>query len=463
MYERKEAGNSGAYYPAFLCMDVNTPDDLYYLGHYPLDERTEAVFLHEYIHYLQDLTTVAGLARIETIVDQIKWICSVASERQKLKLPISLNTWAYNVIPNAHSLSISKGEFKVRDTQGCVVAANIARIVSFELVDSTILYSSGQMFHGKAVARLTFRDQNNIERQYDVGEMAISESMAYLIENRVYPNVLQRPSDCPYFVVRKIVEWKLQRTIDDLKLIALCDVCLMYALPGKALYEMIDKMQTWGASFSPALVYLYGLGTEMSDKFSRKKNWQDELAMTVGMAKKQFADMFVHPYWQDIKVNTDCVFDAALGLRKSNITFFLEIARSGRLNLNQQFQMCIKDLGCLAIKTAANAVYNFKPSAASNSEIDSDWFLSLHQFYNILFTNTAIKINQNGETFLEKECDLKQWCRDSFIRKGELDLTSNSPNCSWSPWLNVSNQDLAQCSFGRIWAAFGFNRMKLKV
>lgn len=70
-------------------MDVNTPDDLYYLGHYPLDERTEAVFLHEYIHYLQDLTTVAGLARIETIVDQIKWICSVARGQHKLKLPIS--------------------------------------------------------------------------------------------------------------------------------------------------------------------------------------------------------------------------------------------------------------------------------------------------------------------------------------------------------------------------------------
>ena len=224
MYERKESGNSGAYYPAFLCMDVNIPDDLYYLGRYPLDERTEAVFLHEYIHYLQDLTTVAGLARIETIVDQIKWICSVARGQHKLKLPISLNTWAYNVKPNAHSLSICKGDFKAHDKQGRVLAANIVSIDSFELVDSTILYSSGQRFHGKAVARLTFRDQNGIEFQYDVGEMAISESMAYLIENRVYPNVLQRPSDCPYFVVRKIVEWKLQRTIDDLKLIALCDV-----------------------------------------------------------------------------------------------------------------------------------------------------------------------------------------------------------------------------------------------
>ena len=102
--------------------------------------------------------------------------------------------------------------------------------------------------------------------------------------------------------------------------------------------------------------------------------------------------MFVHPYWQGIKVNTDCAFDAVLDLRKTNIGFFLKIARGERLNLNEQFQMCIKDLGCLGVKTAANAIYNFKPSAASSSEIDSDWFLSLHQFYNILFTSAAIGI-----------------------------------------------------------------------
>lgn len=71
MYERKES-KSGSYYPAFLCLDVDTQDDLYYFGRYPIEEKSEAVFLHEFIHYLQDLTTVAGLARIETIVEEIK-------------------------------------------------------------------------------------------------------------------------------------------------------------------------------------------------------------------------------------------------------------------------------------------------------------------------------------------------------------------------------------------------------
>lgn len=115
----------------------------------------------------------------------------------------------------------------------------------------------------------------------------------------------------------------------------------------------------------------------------------------------------------------------------------------------------------MGVKTAANAIYNFKPSAASSSEIDSDWFLSLHQFYNILFTSAAIGIHGDNK-YLVKECDLKQWCSDSFNRKKERDITSESLNCKYSPWLNVSDQDLAQCSFGRVCAAFGFNRIKLK-
>ena len=50
-------------------MDVDAPDDLLDICHVPKDPRTEAAFLHEYIHYLQDVTTLSGYARIGTIVD----------------------------------------------------------------------------------------------------------------------------------------------------------------------------------------------------------------------------------------------------------------------------------------------------------------------------------------------------------------------------------------------------------
>ena len=83
MYQRKES-NKNTYYPSVLCMEVDTPDYLDALLRMPYDERTEAAFLHEYIHYLQDVTTIVGYARIETIVDQIKWAVGDVASKQSL-------------------------------------------------------------------------------------------------------------------------------------------------------------------------------------------------------------------------------------------------------------------------------------------------------------------------------------------------------------------------------------------
>jgi len=133
MYQRKESAKN-TYYPSFLCMEVDTPDYLDALMRMPFDERTEAAFLHEYIHYLQDLTTVSGNARIETIVDQVKWIVGdVARHKNKLKLPLDPNdTWAYNMKPNASSLKLCKGDFKVNAERKSKVDDNTAKMQSIK-------------------------------------------------------------------------------------------------------------------------------------------------------------------------------------------------------------------------------------------------------------------------------------------------------------------------------------------
>ena len=173
--------------------------------------------------------------------------------------------------------------------------------------------------------------------------------------------------------------------------------------------------------------------------------------------------MFIHKYWGDFRDVTNSAFDAGYELRKTHPTFFLEIARGGRLNLNNAYKRVLYELGCLSIKTVANQVYYFMPRAALGKDLDSGWFLSLHQFYNILFTTSAIKKDSKGNCYIGKECDLKEWCHWSFCKKKERDLTTDSPNCKWSPWLNISKDDLRQCSFGQLWATFEFNRIKLKL
>ena len=156
-------------------------------------------------------------------------------------------------------------------------------------------------------------------------------------------------------------------------------------------------------------------------------------------------------------------FDDALTFRINNPTLFLDIACGGQIYRNRAFAKVIGTLGCLSVKTSLDLVYNFLPKSCESLVVDADWFLSLHQLYNVLFTNDAIIQDKQGNNILQKECELKNWCNDSFTRKGELDLTHSSDKCRYAPWENNSPQELAQCSFGRLWCAFQLQHIKLKV
>lgn len=106
-----------------------------------------------------DLTTVSGNARIETIVDQVKWIVGdVARHKNKLKLPLDPNdTWAYNMKPKASSLKLCKGDFKVKNKSGKDITPNIVTPVSFSLVNVTINLANGTHVKGGAQAIFIFR------------------------------------------------------------------------------------------------------------------------------------------------------------------------------------------------------------------------------------------------------------------------------------------------------------------
>ena len=464
MYQRKENAKN-TYYPSFFCMEVDTPDYLDEIMHVPYDERTEAAFLHEYIHYLQDLTTVAGNARIEIIVDQIKWVVGdLARNNRKLNLPLNPNTkWSHNLKPNASNLKLCKGDFKVKNRNGNIITPNIATPISFELENTTIDLPNGTHVNDKVLAIFKFQDENGTVYNYSVGELAISESMAFLIEDHIYPNVLPNGGHCPYMVVKKIAQLKLGQELDDLSLIAICDVCLMYSLPGYVLFYLMDELRIINCKITPALIYIIGLGPKISDRLKRSSSWESELTKINNLAKSQMCDCFVHPYWKQLKTIVSRTFDNALSYRIKSPTLFLDIACGGRLYRNNALAMVISTLGCLSIKTSSDLVYNFLPKSCEGLEIDADWFLCLHQLYNVLFTNDAISQDRYGNYLLQKECELKKWCHDSFTKKGEPDLTNSSDKCKYAPWENISPQEMAQCSFGRLWCAFQLQHLRLKV
>lgn len=458
MYERKEKGGN-CYYPSFFYTFLDIPDDPQYLARYPLDERTEAYFLHEYIHNLQDLTTPSGYARIETIVDQVKWAVEEAGKRRNLRIPLDpSSTWLHSMKPNAHCLRIAKGEMKKKTNLG----ADVEFGSPLELVQTDELtpVKNGKQIRVKAITTFRFEDNNHIKYEYNIGELAISESMAYLIENYIYPGALNDPPDFPYKVVKNVVGWKCQRADNDLILVAICDVCLMYSFPGIAFYNLIQFLESYEGEITPEFIYIYGLGGDMCHKMG-VNFWQEQLDKTNKMAIDQVRDYFNHKCWNNTQWALTTSLISAYLLRKKKPNFIVDIMKGGKICSNRAFQDILSLIGCMAIHTAQNQLFYFSPKDASGIEMDPDWFVSLFQLYIILFSKEAIEV-VGDDKFLRWRCYLKEWCQDSFLRKGLPDITSTSGNCIQSPWLNATDELMAQCSFGRIWAAYEFRRVKLK-
>jgi len=457
MYERKER-NKNSYYPAFFCMDLDVPDPIGCMLRMPMDERAEALFLHEYIHYLQDITTIAGYARIETIVDQIKWAVMLAKEHQKLTLPLNpKSTWAFNMTPNATCLDLSMGDFKKKYHNADVQYNSPER---FDIIEHSTPFKDGRNNTVKIITKVTFKDTDDNVHEYHIGEMAISESMAYIIEQHIYPGVLPTAPDFPYNVVRNVVKWKCPQAETDEILVAICDVCLMYSFPGYAFYYLVEWLHQYRGPVTPAVIYLYGLGQEMT-KWSNTKFWMESLRDVHAIARKTVDDYFIHRYWRNTADEIGLTLTNALEFRINRPAFFIDIMRGGRISVNRALLEAVSYMGCMAIHTSSDDVYHFPVRGIENSEADPDWFVSLHDFYRILFSQEAV-VERRGKKFLAYPCTLKEWCKKSFNKQELPDLTSMSRNCDESPWMHVSPSELAQCSFGRLWATYGFNRVKIK-
>lgn len=457
MFDRKEKDNH-SYYPSFLYMDVITPDYIGAITSIPMDERTEAAYLHEYIHYLQDITTVSGLAKIETIVDQIKWAVNLNG---KLKIPLKPElTFSYNMKPNFYSKKLSGGQMYYKKN-GVPLYPTIAKITGLELKEVSCPMPFGVKKKLPALALLKFRDINGFDYKFEVGEGAISESMAYLIENQLYPNVLPSKDGIPYRVVDKIIDYccgNLQ--LDKLAIIALCDVCLMHPFPGVALFHMVEILKKKSGTVTPALIYLIGLGGELLKYCGYKTFWLCDFEQIHQQAVKQFSDYFVHPYWSGISIATQSSLTGGFQLRRDNIPFFLDIATQGPIWKNNALKKALAKCGCMGVKTSNDLLYSWPPVAVKHVTIDPDWFVCLRQLYNVLFTNVAIK-EGGGKKGIEYKCELRKWCSNSFTKKKQTDITVTDRFCTQCPWLNNTPTLIAQCSFGRLWSAYKLRAPKL--
>ena len=442
-YNREAKG--GYYTSSFLTMNIdsneNFEDIMTVKG---VSERSEALFLHEYIHLLQDITSVSGLANICVVVDYMKWATNI-TKKGVLKVPCTpVLQDGKNLLPNAQLKRICAGNGTLKDSYNNHIVwqktLNLRLEKAGTIIDQQYIEADLQLV-------IDIQATNGNSYSYHVGEHCISETMAYMIENMIYNNVIESPSDFPYRVVNYVCDYFIPGfTNEPLNVIALCDACLMHSFPGRTLYYGLNFLKQC-KGLTPEKIYDIMVSPQLLQATGVSGNIAIEqlLRTRKDEAINQMSGYFTANYDSMITWTTQ-MLESAFTIRMKNPYFMIEIAQGRDIRNNKTFIDVLNEIGCPVIMNNQNKMFYIRNNNI-NDNVHPPVFNVISQIYSIM-NRDVLKHN----TY---KCQLMEWCHNDFVATGKKDLTTEGDSCRYAPWERVKEEDIHQCYFGQIWYTWG--------
>lgn len=405
----------GSYIPAFFKMKVKVDGKIDLNGMTPKDF---SVFFHEYIHFIQDFTTAAGCRRIYVYGEYIRQCVKQITAGPKLfTVPINVPELENNVMPNVNLLNLLEGDTE----EMSVVAIKDVDTFAEEVEDK-----DGKKVTFESVMVTTMGDELRL-----VGTHAIKESMAYLVEQLCTSDHIDSP-DFPYNIARRIADYKLGKgIIDDIVLLAICDVSLLTSNPGITFYRLICMILDGELKVSkPEDVY---------DHFYNSKSitydtGQVVLSISDYIQSSCLALLTVKQYYsleklKDLQDWLDKVFTIGVAFRMSRRYFMIEMARGAKDKNNGVLQFFAKEIGSPLMENNQGEMFKLK---LPGGEPPTEYIYVLEQIYNLF-------------KYGKRACALKQWC----IKNPGKPLAPADERCDKAPWTRCRDTNL--CPYALFW------------
>ena len=426
----------GFYLPTFFKMQVNTDESFSDLK--KLDDIPLAIYFHEYIHYLQDISTVFGLMNACAVVDYMKFSNNYAHklDSNDFEVPVPIiDKDEFNIGFNRKLKTIYLGDSK----NIAFNAGDQNPILKIYLEEIDVQNYSNTIQNIKQVYFETSYGK------YCFGATCIMESMAYIGENALFPNLIPSP-DLPYKSAEYVASHLYPAfSINKFNTFALCDISLFVFHPSKYFYDTLIEMkrQSWLPA-NPKDVYDFCLkNTEI--EYENSHNLNSLFEQTNHKAKKQLSDYFTADIFRDSKEWIEIILNSAKEMRNKNIYFILDIVSEGKLN-SEIFLSVFRTLGSpLVTNNLDEASFYISENANHLENIRIDLFWALSQVHRIFI----------GQ---QRDCKLKLFCRESCHNDKIPDITDN--RCSDAPWERATDSEL--CAFAQIWKMWGLQHKKPK-
>lgn len=408
----------GLYNPSFFCMKI---DSLSYDEN--MSDRETSLFVHEYIHYLQNITTICGLERLKSdfaiLVNMVNWI--KGQQGKKISIPISKNVLSELTIANGRICDLTWGE--------------TGDIKKFKFVSAQIIDSiKVDDFRDIESVCITYKGENDSEELCSFGTREIYESMAYLVERHITKDYEISP-DYPYNAAQIVIEYIYPELLNDYRnLLVLYDISLMSSNPGVELFKMVQWLKD--IRYQPVdpsrLFHFIDCNWEFFDLKQRVKK-TDYFIARIEEVRNNLHILLNDVFFNDYHIWVDRILDYVLYLRIEKPLFWLELYEQGYVKYNNCWIEIINNAGSPLIETNKHEYFHVNPLGCDSS--CTIYFKVFSQIYRLL-------------VYGDIQCGLIPWCND---KRNSVSVNTTCFNCPW----NHQEHNGQLCTFKGIWQHWG--------
>lgn len=438
MYNNNDdlAAAEGSYSPTFFKMFVGTDNDLNDLLN--LTDRDAALFLHEYIHYLQDISTTYGLLNICNNVNRMREANLQISktEGETFYIPIYPTPQdQYQVFQN-----LTLGKIYLGSNNNIEIGIDNA-IISITINEQRVAVGENKE---TLVNIINIVFENGLEYQF--GATCIMECAAYLIENIMYPGAIPSPPTLPYRAVEMLVNFIYPEFgLNKLNILALADAALLVFHPGDFFLKVLTYMKdNLYMPEQPAVIYKYINQIEFN--YEGQTTIDDLLKFMSNKASDMLSSYLVDKNYAPTVTWVKETLSNALKLRLSIRDYVLDVAQSGNIKENILFRSVFKELGTPMIVNSLQKIW-FHPCQSSETIVD----------YSAMKPVIFWAINQIHKLFArgQTHCEMISYCQNECDEEGKPDITDNS--CNFSPWSRAAAGLI--CPYSQVWHMWNLTHM----
>ena len=404
----------GTYESSFFIMTVPIDAELEIRN---MSDEDFAVFFHEYIHFLQDITSFYGYMGIYDHGEYMRRaINDIKKMPKQFSVPISIEDNGDLVLLNKNIADFSLGD---KGDLDFVVINDVSKDIFIEQFQLNDTFPIPEL-HVRAI---TNRGQEEIV----VGAYAIRENMAYLLEKRCTTKY-RHSNEYPYQIVDILANKMCPGKLTEEDLIALCDVSLQCSVPGYGLYQFLSAIGKGQIAIKKPEDLYDILLSKKTQFLGRDMTMPNALVE----ASKQAIDHLlsyvrIDKLSKDYEEWVNFTLGAGVGLRLKRPYFFIEMARGKRNKENAVLQFVAKNIGSPQMVNAQGMRFQL----ATERPICRFEYLEVVREIERLF---------EGEG---KSCSLKSWCAMS------PDGAPVDERCDKSPWTRSNDEML--CPYGLLW------------